>query len=331
MKFIIDANGGDNSPSEIVKGALEALKTVDCEICLIGIEEDINKELEKYSYNAEKVSVVNCTESITCEEAPARAVRRKKDSSIVKGITMVKEEEGDVFISAGSSGAVLVGATLILGRIKGISRPALASVYPILGSEPSLLVDAGANADCRVENLVDFAIMGSVYMEKVLGRINPRVGLVNNGAEEEKGSELTKKAYQALKETPLNFIGNVESREVPDGVCDVIVTDGFTGNALLKLTEGLAKHIMKLLVDKFTADARSKIGALALKPKLYEVKDEFDYSEYGGAPILGVKGGVIKIHGSSDANAVKNAIIKAVPFVEKKVVRTIEKAIENIE
>lgn len=228
----------------------------------------------------------------------------------------------------------MAGSTLILGRIAGIERPALASVYPILGGEASLLVDAGANADCRPSNLLEFGTMGSVYMEKVIGRKNPKVGLVNLGTEEGKGNTLMKETFGLLKKADINFVGNVEARELPTGICDVIVCDGFTGNIILKLTEGMAWRILKLVKKKFTEGAMAKLGAALLLKKIKELKGEFDYSEYGGAPILGVTGPVIKMHGSSAANSVKNTILKGIPYASENVIGIIsaemEKLSENI-
>ena len=331
MRIILDGMGGDNAPAAVVEGAVIASKDIEHEIVIIGQEELIQNELNKYRYNPKKISVVNAREVITNEEAPVRAVRSKKDSSIVRGINMVKNGEGDIFISAGSTGALLSGGLFILGRIQGIDRPALASVYPIVGGTPSLLVDAGANAECKPNNLLEFGIMGNIYMEKVIGRENPKVGLVNIGTEAAKGNTLTKAAYELLEQSDMNFIGNVEAREVPKGVCDVIVCDGFTGNVVLKLTEGLAWNILQVIKKKFTDGVKAKLGAALLIDKLSELKTEFDYSEYGGAPILGVKGPIVKMHGSSSANAVKNTILKGIPYVEEKVVETIQNSVLEIE
>ena len=331
MRIILDGMGGDNAPAAVVEGAVIASKEIEHEIVIIGQEELIQNELNKYRYNPKKISVVNAREVITNEEAPVRAVRSKKDSSIVRGINMVKNGEGDIFISAGSTGALLSGGLFILGRIQGIDRPALASVYPIVGGTPSLLVDAGANAECKPNNLLEFVIMGNIYMEKVIGRENPKVGLVNIGTEAAKGNTLTKAAYELLEQSDMNFIGNVEAREVPKGVCDVIVCDGFTGNVVLKLTEGLAWNILQVIKKKFTDGVKAKLGAALLIDKLSELKTEFDYSEYGGAPILGVKGPIVKMHGSSSANAVKNTILKGIPYVEEKVVETIQNSVLEIE
>lgn len=331
MKIILDGMGGDNAPASVVEGAILASKEIEHQILIIGKEELINNELKKYKYDENKILVANATEVISNDDAPVRAVRSKKDSSIVKGINMVKNGEGDVFISAGSTGALLAGGLFILGRIQGIDRPALASIYPIVGGQPSLLVDAGANADCKPNNLLEFGIMGNIYMEKVIGRTNPKVGLVNIGSEAAKGSTLTKAAYNLLEQSDMNFIGNVEAREVPKGACDVIVTDGFTGNVLLKLTEGMAWNILQVLKRKFTEGTKAKIGAALLLDKIKGLKKEFDYSEYGGAPILGVKGPIVKMHGSSSANAVKNTILKAVPYAEGKIVDIIQNSVLEIE
>lgn len=331
MKIILDGMGGDNAPFSVVEGAVLASKETEHHIAIIGQEELIIPELKKYQYDSKKISVINATEVISNDEAPVRAVRSKKDSSIVKGINMVKAGEGDIFISAGSTGALLAGGLFILGRIQGIDRPALATVYPIVGGTPSLLVDAGANADCKPNNLLEFGIMGNIYMEKVIGRKEPRVGLVNIGAEAAKGSTLTKAAYDLLEQSHMNFIGNVEAREVPKGACDVIVTDGFTGNVLLKLTEGLAWNILQVIKKKFTDGMKAKLGAALLIDKMKELKQEFDYSEYGGAPILGVKGPIVKMHGSSNANAVKNTILKGIPYVSENVVDTIQNSVLEIE
>lgn len=331
MRIILDGMGGDNAPVEIVKGAVEAAGIIEDEIIIVGREDEINAELEKYDYNTNQISVVHASEVIENEDAPVRAVRTKKDSSMVVGINMVKNGEGDLFISAGNTGALMAGSLFNLGRIQGIDRPALGSIYPILGDKASLLVDAGANSECKPDNLLEFAMMGSIYMEKVIGRPSPKVGLVNLGVEENKGSTLTKAAFELLDKSHMNFIGNVEAREVPMGACDVIVCDGFVGNVILKLTEGLAINIMNLLKEKFTDGAKAKLGAMLLMDKIKGLKNEFDYTEYGGAPILGVKGPVVKMHGSSNANAVKNTILKGIPYARENVVGTISEAVFDIE
>ena len=331
MKIILDGMGGDNAPSEIVKGAVEAARHIEHQIILVGDEERIRTELSGYTYDPEQIGIRHAAEVITNDDAPVKAVRTKTESSMVVGLNMIKNGEGDLFISAGNTGALMAGGLFILGRIQGIDRPALASIYPILGHIPSLLVDAGANAECKPVNLLEFGTMGSIYMEKVLDRKNPSVGLVNIGSEETKGTTVIKAAYELLDKSDINFIGNIEARDVPKGKAEVIVCDGFVGNVILKLTEGLAWNILKLLKAKFTAGIKSKLGALLLKDKFGELKSEFDYSEYGGAPILGIKGAVVKIHGSSNANAVMNAIFKGIPYVENKVVQIIQNSVEEIE
>lgn len=332
MRIILDGMGGDNAPDAIVEGACEAIKEMPegSDIVLVGQEHVLKVTLNKFGYKGDRISIVNADDVITNDESPVRAIRRKKESSIVKGITMVKNGEGDAFVSAGSTGALLAGGLLILGKISGVDRPSLATIYPVIGSEPSLILDAGANAECRAVNLKEFGVMGSIYMEKVMGRKDPTVGLVNIGTEEGKGTSLTKEAFQLLKESNINFIGNIESRELQNSVCDVIVTDGFTGNALIKLTEGIALMVLREMKKRFTKDMKSKMGALLLKDQLLGIKKEFNYSEYGGAPILGVKGVVLKSHGSSDAMAVKQTILKAMPFVENDVVGTIEDSLKEM-
>lgn len=332
MKVILDGMGGDNAPKEIVKGAVEALALCDGEICIVGDETQIMDELKECKYSGDRITVQHASEVIRTDEAPIKAVRRKKDSSLVVGLEMVKDGRGDVLVSAGNTGAILAGSLFTLGRIQGIDRPTLASIYPILGTDkPSLLVDAGANSDCKAENLLEFGVMGSIYMEKVLGREYPEVGLVSLGTEDTKGTMLTKGAFELLENAKLNFVGNVEARDIPKGICDVIVCDGFTGNVILKLTEGLAWNILKLLKKKFTEGIKATMGAALLKGKMNDLKSQFDYSEYGGAPILGVKGPVVKMHGASSANAVKNTIVKAIPYAAEDVVGMIQSHTENIE
>lgn len=333
MRIVLDGMGGDNAPDAIIDGAVEAVKEMpdDSDIVIVGQEDVIKVSLIRAGYKGDKISIVNASEVITNDESPVRAIRRKKDSSIVKGIQMVKDGEGDCFVSAGSTGALLAGGLLILGKIDGVDRPSLATIYPVIGSEPSLILDAGANAECRATNLREFGVMGSIYMEKVMGRKDPTVGLINIGTEEGKGTSLTKEAFKLLKESNINFIGNIESRELQNSAADVIVTDGFTGNALIKLTEGIALMVLREMKKRFTSDIKSKMGALLLKNQLMGIKKEFNYSEYGGAPILGVKGVVLKSHGSSDAMAVKQTILKAMPFVENDVVGTIEDALAEIQ
>jgi glycerol-3-phosphate acyltransferase PlsX len=323
MRIVVDGMGGDNAPAAIVQGCVQAAALIPHQIFIVGEETLIKKELKKYKYDKDQIQVIHASEVITNEDAPVRAVRTKIESSMVKGITMLKEQEADLFISAGNTGAIMAGGLFILGRIQGIDRPAIAATYPLLRSKRgvSLLVDSGANVECKPNNLLEYGAMGSIYMQKVLNVDNPTVGLVNVGSEENKGTTIVKAAHELLSRSNLNFIGNIEARDIPKGVCDVIVCDGFVGNVILKLSEGLAWNILKLLKAKFTSGMVSKMGTLLLSGKFKELKELFDYSEYGGAPILGVKGAMIKMHGSSSANAVKNTILKGVPYAENKVVQ----------
>jgi len=330
LRIILDGMGGDNAPQSTVQGAIEALPFIEHDIFILGDEALIHNELSKYEFDGTRIQVIPTTELITNDDSPVKAVRSKLDSSLVRGINMVKDGEGDLFVSAGSTGAMMAAGLFILQRITGIDRPAIATIYPILGKGFSLLVDAGANSECRASNFLEFAAMGSIYMEKVMGVENPKIGLVNIGVEEQKGTATIKEAYRLLSKSKLNFIGNVEARELPQGVCDVIVTDGFVGNVILKLTEGLALNILSTVKQKMMSSTMSKLGALLMKGKLKELKDEFDYSEYGGAPLLGVRGPIVKMHGSSNAKSVKNSIIKAVPFMEGNIIGIIETTIVNL-
>lgn len=328
MNIMIDGMGGDHAPEEIVKGAVQAAKEISGTVSIIGREEQINECLQALNWNGDNIEVVNATEVISNNESPAMAVRKKKDSSISKGMRMLKEGEVDAFISGGSTGALLSAGLLILGRIRGIKRPAIAAFFPKIGmNDTSLILDCGANAESRPEYLLQYGIMGSIFVEKVKGIENPEVMLLNVGAEEEKGDPLHKESFELLRNADINFKGNCEGRDVPFGCCDVVVTDGFSGNVFLKSSEGVALAVMKRIKQKMTEGLAAKAGALLSYNKLKEIKKEFDYSEEGGAPILGLKGPVLKIHGSSKANAVYNAIIKAVPYVEQDVTALIENAI----
>lgn len=330
MKIIVDGMGGDNSPSEIVKGTVEAINQYGINVIIVGQQEKIQEELSKYTYPKEKVEILNATEIIENEDDPALAIRRKKDSSMVVGLKALDEGMADGFISAGSTGALLAGGLFIIKRIPGIDRAALATVYPTAVGM-SLLVDAGANVDCKPEYLNQFAIMGSIYMEKVMNIDKPKVGIVNIGAEESKGNMLTKEAYALLKQSPINFIGSIEGRELPTGAADVIICDGFVGNVILKLTEGMAISIFSLLKEQFLKNLKTKIGAMLLKPGLKEMKSKMDYREYGGAPLLGTRKPVVKAHGSSDALAIKNAIRQLINFIDKDVINTITENINKID
>lgn len=328
MNIMIDGMGGDHAPEEIVKGAVQVAKEISGTVSIIGREERINECLQALNWNGDNIEVVNATEVISNNESPAMAVRKKKDSSISKGMRMLKEGEVDAFISGGSTGALLSAGLLILGRIRGIKRPAIAAFFPKIGmNDTSLILDCGANAESRPEYLLQYGIMGSIFVEKVKGIENPEVMLLNVGAEEEKGDPLHKESFELLRNADINFKGNCEGRDVPFGCCDVVVTDGFSGNVFLKSSEGVALAVMKRIKQKMTEGLAAKAGALLSYNKLKEIKKEFDYSEEGGAPILGLKGPVLKIHGSSKANAVYNAILKAVPYVEQNVTALIENAI----
>lgn len=332
MNIVLDGMGGDNAPRETVKGAVEAAAVIEHDIYIVGKKEEIEEELKKNKFKGNNIKVVDAKEVITMEDSPVKSIRRKTESSMVVGLNMVRDGQGDVFISGGNTGALVVGARMILGRIEGIDRPVLASIYPCIGGkEPALLVDAGASSEAKAQNLLEYGLMGSIYMEKVWGRKNPKVGLVNLGVEESKGTSVTKDAYHKLKASSINFVGNVEARELPKGACEVIVCDGFVGNVILKLTEGLAWNILKLIKNKFMSNIKTKMAALAMKPQLNALVSEFDYEEYGGAPVLGVNGPVIKIHGSSSSAAVKNAIIKSIPYSQENVVEIIRQSMFDLE
>jgi len=330
LKIAVDGMGGDHAPYEIVKGCVEALSEMPAEIYIVGNEEQIKEELNKYKYDETRIKIVNATEVVTNEDEPVKAIRRKKDSSLAVGLQMEKEGLVDVFVSAGNTGALVAGSLLLIGRIEGIDRPTIATVYPAL-DKAALLVDAGANAECRPRNFVEFGIMGSIYSENVFGVKNPSVGLVNIGVEEKKGTQTVKDAFQLLQKTHLNFAGNVEARDVPQGTVDVLVCDGFVGNVILKLSEGMIATAGTMIKTKITSSFIAKIGALLLMKPLKELKKDLDYSEYGGAPVLGIKGAVIKMHGSSKSKAVKNAIIRSIPYVEKGVVDIIHDEIIKLE
>lgn len=329
MKIAIDGMGGDNAPMAVVDGAVEALKEYsDIEIYITGPEEKILKELAKHDYPKDRVKVIDAKEVIGTNEHPVMALRRKKESSIVKALNLVKNKECDAIISGGSTGAFLAGCTLIVGRIKGVERPALAPIMPGRRGK-FMIVDAGANVDCKPNYLVQFAKMGKIYYESVFNKENPTVGLINIGAEEEKGNDLTKETHKLLKEEALNFVGNVEPREIPTGEVDVLVCDGFVGNTALKLYEGAAMNLLGIIKDEIMgASFIPKLGAALLKPVFKSLKVKFDYKEVGGAPFLGVDGICIKAHGSSDDRAFKNAIKQTRIFYEGKVIDKIKNELE---
>lgn len=320
VNVALDAMGGDNAPDEIIRGAIDAVnKDSDIHVCLVGQEEKINAFLSSCSYNREQISVVNATEVIETGEHPVNAIRKKKDSSIVKALGLVKSGEADAFVSAGNSGAILVGGQTIVGRIKGVERPPFAPLIPT-ATGVSLLLDSGANVDARSSHLVQWARMGSIYMENVMGIKNPRVAIVNVGVEEEKGNALVKETFPLLKECPdINFIGSIEAREIPNGGADVIVCDAFVGNVILKLYEGVGSVLIKSVKKGLMSSLKSKIGALLIKDALKSTLKSFDASEYGGAPMLGLKGLVIKTHGNAKAKEVTTSILQCKKFKEQAI------------
>lgn len=326
MKLAIDAMGGDNAPKEVVLGAMKAISHfANLHITLVGDETKINPLLT----NKERIDVLHTEEVILGTDEPVRAVRRKKNSSMVLATQLVADGKADACISAGNTGALMAAGLFVVGRIEGIERPALTPTLPTIGGEGFLLLDVGANVDAKPEHLLQYAIMGSIYSEKVRGIQNPRVGLLNIGTEEKKGNELTKHSFELLKGAPINFVGNVEARDLLEGVADVVVTDGFTGNMVLKTIEGTALSVFKMLKGALTSSIKSKLAAAVLKPDLYQLKNKMDYSEYGGAGLFGLKAPVIKAHGSSDAQAIFSAIKQASLMVDQDVTPLIKKAIEK--
>ena len=326
MKIIVDAMGGDNAPMAPVEASVRAVKELDVEIVLVGKKEIVEKELSAYDYPNDKISIANADEVITNHEEPAKAVRSKKNASVVVAANMLKKGEGDAMLSMGNTGALLASGLLIVGRIKGILRPALATLLPS-AKGPKMLIDAGANTNCKPENLVQFGIMGSIYMKNVLGIESPTVGLMSNGEEEGKGDELTKETFPLLKKAPINFIGNIEGRDVMEGTADVITCDGFVGNVILKTVEGMGHVVSTKVKNIFMKNLFTKLGAIFVMGGLNEFKQSMDYREYGGAPLLGTKRPVIKGHGSSDVKALFSAIRQAKKFVETNL---IEEIVNNI-
>ncbi len=318
MKIAVDAFGGDNAPEEIIKAAVKAANLSPDEIILVGDETKIKTLLEHETYPLDRIFVHHASEVIETGDSPVESIRKKKDSSLVVALSLVKSGEADAVVSAGNTGAYLAGAFRLLGRMKGILRPALTAVMPTI-ENPGVILDVGANADCRPEHLVQFAHMGAIYAQQALHIDNPRVALLNIGAEEAKGNSLTKETHALLKEENLNFIGNIEPRDVPFGMADVIVCDGFTGNVVIKLIEGTASALFKMLKGVFYKNTATKLSAAVLKPGLKTVKAKMDYSEYGGVPLLGIDGVVFKAHGSSDAKAFCNAILAAGEYAKSGV------------
>jgi glycerol-3-phosphate acyltransferase PlsX len=328
VQVAVDAMGGDYAPKEVIKGAVEAVnERTEIKILLVGREDSMKQELAAYTYDKERIEVVHAEDVITNEEAPVMAVRRKKNSSIVVAMNLVKNGEADAFVSAGSTGAVLVGGQFIVGRIKGVERPPLAPLIPT-AKGVSLLIDCGANVDARPSHLVQFARMGSLYMEHVVGVKNPRVAIVNIGAEEEKGNLLVKETYPLLKNcSDINFTGSIEARDIPAGAADVVVCEAFVGNVILKLYEGLAGTLIDQIKAGMMTSLKSKIGALLVKPALKKTLKSFDASCYGGAPMLGLNGLVVKTHGNSKSLEIKNSVIQCITFCKQGIN---EKIKENI-
>ncbi|MBQ9604745.1 MAG: phosphate acyltransferase PlsX [Firmicutes bacterium] len=319
----VDAMGGDNAPAEIVLGAVNASKDIDYKIALVGKEDVVNEELSKYEYNKDKIIVVNASEVIENCDQPTVAIKKKKDSSMVVGMNMVKKGEAAAFVSAGNTGALLTGATVIVGRIKGVERPALGTMLPTEKGF-TLLIDAGANVDAKPSYLVQFATMGSVYVENVSGIKDPKVGLVNIGAEREKGNAVVKETYELLEQQDkINFIGNVEARDITKGQADVVICDAFVGNVILKFMEGFGKTMLSMIKSELKADLVSKIGAVISMKAFKRLKKRFDYDDIGGAPFLGLKALVVKAHGSSDNRAIRGAIIQCAKFIDGDIVNKI--------
>ncbi len=324
MKIAVDGMGGDHAPKEIIAGVLQSLDEFDdIHIQLYGDQETMAPYLTAH----DRLTVIHCSEKIEAEDEPVRAVRRKKDASMVRMALAVKDGEADACVSAGNTGALMAAGLFVVGRIDGIERPALAPTLPTLGGEGFVLLDVGANADAKPSQLVQYAIMGSIYAEKVRGIQNPRVGLLNIGTEAGKGNDLTKEAYEALQGAPLNFIGNIEARDLLTGVADVAVTDGFTGNMVLKTIEGTAAGLFSMLKGVFASSVKSKLAAALVKDDLRGLKKQMDYTEYGGAGLFGLNSPVMKAHGSSNANALKNAVRQARTMAEHHVSETIRETI----
>ena len=328
VNVAVDVMGGDNAPVEPVKGAIDAInESSKIKVFLVGKKDVIKEELKKYQYNEQQVEIVPADEVIETAESPVMAIRKKKDSSIVKALNMVKGGTCDAFVSAGSTGAVLVGGQVIVGRIKGVERPPLAPMIPT-AKGASLLIDCGANVDARPSHLVQFAKMGSVYMESVIGVKNPKVAIVNIGAEEEKGNALVKETFPLLKNCPdINFIGSIEARDIPAGEADVIVCEAFVGNVILKMYEGVGGVLIKKVKEGMMTSLRSKIGALLVKPALKQTLKAFDLEIYGGAPLLGLNGLVVKTHGSSKSVEIKNSVLQCIAFKEQKINEKIKEKI----
>lgn len=322
-KIAIDVMGGDYAPDEIIKGCIRASKETKCVLVLVGKESVIKEKLKDYTYDASKIEIVNAEEIITMEDSPVTAIRTKKDSSMVVGLKMVKDKQVEGFVSAGNSGALLAGATLVVGRVKGVERPALAPLIPTKKGN-TLLIDCGANMDAKASYLDQFARMGTVYMEECMGVKAPKVGLINIGAEEEKGNTLTKEAFKLLKEDDkINFIGNIEAREIPSGAADILVCDAFVGNVILKFMEGFGMWVFSMVKAEFMRNLKTKIAALLMKKGVMSIKEKFDYASKGGAPLLGVNGLVVKTHGNSKEQQIYCTIMQTEQFIENELIQKI--------
>lgn len=332
IKVAVDAMGGDYAPVEMVAGAVAAVNaSEEIQVLLVGQEQMVSEELKKHNFQKDRIQIVNASEVIETGESPVNAIRRKKDSSIVVGMNLVKQKEADAFVSAGSSGAILVGGQVIVGRIKGVERPPLAPLIPT-ETGVSILIDCGANVDARASHLLQFAKMGSIYMEHVMGIKKPRVAIVNIGAEEEKGNALVKETYPLLKACEdIHFIGSIEAREIPHGGADVIVCEAFVGNVILKLYEGVGSTLIHMVKSGMMENLRSKIGALLVKPALKKTLKSFDASQYGGAPLLGLNGLVVKTHGNSKAGEVCNSILQCVTFTKQEISEKIKESLQTNE
>ncbi|MDE6470719.1 MAG: phosphate acyltransferase PlsX [Eubacterium sp.] len=328
MKIIVDAMGGDHAPLEIIKGAMLAVDEYGIDVILVGNEKQIKRCVADNSITLKRCEIVNTDDVITMHDDARAVIKAKQNSSMAVGFKLLNEGRGDAFVSAGNTGAITIGATFITKRIKGVKRPAIASVMPS-AQKPILLMDCGANAECRAEFLYQFGLMGSLYMHHILKYDKPKVALANNGEEETKGNTLVKEAYALMKNAPYNFVGNIEGRQIPFGDADVIVADGFTGNLILKTYEGVAKVLMNGIKAAFMKNTMSKLSYLGVKSGIDDMKKQFDYKEYGGAVLLGVKKPVIKAHGSADARTFKNAVKQAVWFLQNNLIEEIEKALDT--
>lgn len=329
MKIIVDAMGGDNAPLEIIKGTMLAVDEYGIdEVLLLGDENVINDCVKDNNITLKNIRIINCTQVIdNCDDART-VLKGKPDSSMAVGFKLLNDGNGDAFVSAGNTGAITVGATLITKRIKGVKRPAIASVMPS-ANKPFVLMDCGANAECKSEYLYQFGLLGSIYMQNIFGVANPTVALANNGTEETKGTPVIKEAYRMMKSAAYNFIGNIEGRQIPFGDADVVVADGFTGNLILKTYEGVAKVLMQGIKNAFYKNTLSKISYLGVRSGINDMKTQFDYKEYGGAVMLGVRKPVIKAHGSADARCFKNAIKQAVMFLQTDLINKIEQELQS--